>query len=365
VRIRHRCLVISSIAILFVCLFLSTDSWADQQKVLKIGFVLVGAANDAGYNYEHNQGRLFLQSHLPNVETSVVESVPESAEAGRVMEKMIAQGNRLIFSTSYGFLEPAERVAKNHPDTIFMQTWRPSKLKNMGCYAAYQFEPLYAVGIVAGKMTKKNSIGFVCAHPVPILLQNINAFTLGAKSVNPKAKVKVVWTNSWNDPATESEAVKGLIDSGVDVVGSVLDSNLTVAKVANQAKVMMVGTQADLRDTVPATWLAGSHWNWDQIYLKVAKQVQNGTWKPETYWLGMRDGAVDISSFGARVPKEVQEQSKQTADQIRQGKKIIFRGPMKDRDGKVRIADGQIADAKMLSEMDWVVEGVETTLPKH
>src|SRR3990167_7091629 len=170
------------------------------------------------------------------------------------MEKLIAQGNRLIFSTSYGYLEPAERVARRHPDVIFMQTWRPSRLKNVGCYITYQYEPFYAVGVVAGKMTKKNSIGFVCAHPVPILLQDINAFTLGARSVNPKAKVHVVWTNSWSDPPTEAEAAKGLIDSGVDVLGCVLDSPLTVAKTAEQNHIMFVGSQADLQKIAPNSW---------------------------------------------------------------------------------------------------------------
>jgi basic membrane protein A len=220
-------------------------------KPFKIGFIMVGPVDDYGYNYAHNLGRLYLQSHLPNVQTTVAEKVPESAEVERVMEKMIAQGNRLIFSTSYGYLEPAERVAKRHPDVTIMQTWRPAGLKNIGCYSAYQYEPLYAVGSVVGKMTKKNSIGFVCAHPVPLLLQNINSFTLGVRSVNPKAKVHVIWTNSWSDPPTEAEACKSLIDSGVDVLGCVLDSPLTVAKTGEQNHIMVFGTQADLQKFAP------------------------------------------------------------------------------------------------------------------
>lgn len=336
-----------------------------QQQLLKIGFVTVGPINDNGYNYAHNQGRLYLQSHLPNVQTSIVENVPESAEAERVMEKMVAQGNRLIFSTSYGYLEPAERVAKRHSNVIVMQTWRPSRQSNMGSYAAYQYEPLYAVGTVAGKMTKTNKIGFVCAHPVPVLLQNINAFTLGARSVNPKATVKVVWTNSWSDPATEAEATKGLIESGVDILGCVLDSPLTVARAGEAHHIMVVGTQADLQKVAPTQWLVGSRWNWDNTYLKIAKSVQAKSWKKETLWLGMKDGAVEMCPFGKLVPKPVQDHAKVVADQIKAGKKIIFSGPIKDRDGKLRIAAGQVADAKQLSEMDWLVPGVEATLPKH
>ena len=165
---------------------------------LKVGVITVGPVNDYGYNYSHNLARLYVQSHLPNVETTLVEKIPESAEVERVMEKMIAQGNRLIFSTSYGYLEPAERVAKRHPDITIMQTWRPSPVKNVGEFAAYEYQPQYAVGVAAARMIKKNEIGFVCAHPIPTILASINAFTLAARSVNPKVKVHVVWTNSWS-----------------------------------------------------------------------------------------------------------------------------------------------------------------------
>lgn len=334
-------------------------------KPFKIGFIMVGPVDDYGYNYAHNLGRLYLQSHLPNVQTTVAEKVPENAEVERVMEKMIAQGNRLIFSTSYGYLEPATRVAKRHPEVIIMQTWRPSGLKNMGCYAAYQYEPFYPVGMVAGKMTKKNSIGFVCAHPVPILLQNINSFTLGVHSVNPKAKVHVVWTNSWSDPATEAEACKGLIESGVDVLGCILDSPLTVAKTGERNGVMVVGSQADLQKFAPNNWLTGSRWNWNNAYLKMTKSVMDGTWKPESLWLGMKDGAVELCSFGKKVPPALQKQTQAVTEQIKQGKKVIFTGPLKDREGKQRLTAGQTADGKWLSQMDFFVEGVEGTLPKH
>lgn len=360
---------------LIVCLFallafmlamqVGGDCEEQSKKPLKVAFVMVGPQTDYGYNYAHNLGRLYLQSHVPNVQTTVVENVPENAEVERVMEKLIAQGNKLIFSTSYGYLEPAERVAKRHPDVTFMQTWRPSQLKNVGCYAANQFEPLFAVGVVAGKMTRKNNIGFVCAHPVPILLQNINAFTLGARSVNPKVKVHVVWTNSWSDPPTEAEAAKGLIESGVDVLGCVLDSPLTVAKTAEKNNIMVVGTQADLKDVAPKSWLTGSRWNWDQTYCKIAKAVQDQNWKNDTYWMGMKDGAVELSSINPVVPKAVKEQATTVATQIKQGKKAIFVGPLKDRDGKQRLAAGQSADLKWLSAMDWFVEGVDATLPKR
>ena len=362
----HMQRLITSLLILLSFALSGAAQSADKTgKPLKVAFVLVGPVSDYGYNYAHNLGRLYLQSHLPNVETTVAEKVPESAEAERVMEKMIAQGNRLIFSTSYGYLEPAERVAKRHPEVIIMQTWRPSKQKNVGMYAAYQYQPLYAAGVVAGRMTKKNSIGFVCAHPVPILLQNVNSFTLGARSVNPKVKVHVVWTNSWSDPATEAEATKGLIESGVDVLGSVLDSPLVVAKTAEQNHIWLIGSQSDLRTVAPTTWLTGSRWNWNGSYLKIVKSVLDGSWQPAIQWLGMKEGAVELCPIGTTVPRSVAREATSAAEQIKQGTKVIFKGPLKDRDGKLRLAAGQIADAKWLSEMDFFVEGVDGTLPRR
>lgn len=330
---------------------------------LKIGFVLVGPASDFGYNYSHDQGRQYLQAHVKNIETTVAERIPESAEAERVMEKLIAKGNKLIYSTSYGYLEPAQRVAKRHKDVIIMQTWRPGNLPNMGCYAAYQYQPLYVVGMVAGKMTRKNSIGFVCAHPIPLLLQYINAFTLGARSVNPSVKVHVVWTNAWSDPATEAEAAKSLIDSGVDILGSAGDSSVTVTKAAEQSHVMTFATQADLQKFAPNYWLTGSSWNWNKIYCQLTEAVQNGSWKPETRWLGMSDGAVQVSSYGKLVPTAVKKEAESLAEQIKSGKLVVFKGPLKDREGKLRLARGEVASAKFLTDMDFFVDGVVGALP--
>jgi basic membrane protein A and related proteins len=338
---------------------------AQNNKPMKVGFIMVGPVSDYGYNYAHNLGRLYLQSHLTNIETNMAEKVPESADVERVMEKMIAQGNHLIFSTSYGYLEPAERVAKRHPEVTIMQTWRPSSQKNMGTYAAYLYEPLYAVGIVAGKMTKKNNIGFVCAHPIPTILQDINAFTLGARSVNPKVQVHIIWTNAWSDPPTEAESTKSLIESGADIIGCILDSPLTVTKIAEENHVMLVGTEADLQKLAPNSWLAGSRWNWGPAYCDIVNSIRGGTWKPECHWLGIKDGAVQMCSFNNKVPKALQQQALTVAEQIKQGKKIIFKGPLKDQNGKERLKAGQLATPEWLSQMNWFVEGVDATLPKH
>ncbi len=192
---------------------------AQNNSPLKIGFIYVSPVSDLGWSGAHEQGRKYLDKAMQgHVQTTIAESVPESAEVERVAEKMIAQGNKLIFSTSYGYLEPILRVAARHPDVIFMQCQRRSTTKNVGTYFARQADPLYIAGFIAGKVTKTNKLSYIGGYPVPAVVVCVNAFALGARAANPKARVRVVWTNSWADPATEAEATRGLIESGVDVV---------------------------------------------------------------------------------------------------------------------------------------------------
>jgi basic membrane protein A len=352
-----------------ISLSMSVASLANtyDKTPLKIGFITVGAANDWGYNYSHDQGRHFVESAMPKqVETTIVERIPESAELERVMEKMISQGTRLIFSTSYGYFEPMMRVAGRHPDVMFEQCGRtvPETCKNASTYFPKQYQPEYITGMVAGRMTKKNDLGFIAAHPVPSVLQDINAFTLGARSVNPKAKVHVIWTNTWSDPATEAEATKGLIDSGVDVVAMHIDSPVTVVQTAEKNGIMSVGYHADLSKFAPKGWLTGQMWDWGPLYVKIAQSVRNGTWKPGNFTYGMNDGITKLAPFGKSVPAKVQQEAQALAKQIEKGTFTVFQGPLKDRDGKERVAAGKLPSTKLLDEMDWFVPGVEGTLPK-
>lgn len=346
---------------------------ADAPKQpLKIGFIMVGPLNDWGWNYAHNQGRLFMQSNLNRqVETTAVENIPESSEVERVMEKMIRQGNKLIFSTSYGYLEPALRVAKRHPDVVIMEGGRANNIQpaaNLGSYGTEFVNhcgPMYVAGIVAGMMTKKNSLGYVAAHPVPPVLSTLNAFTLGARSVNPKVKVHVVWTNSWSDAPLEAEASKALIDSGVDVLAAHLDSPTTVVQTAEKHGIYSVGYHADEHHLAPKGWLTGEKWNWGPLYVQIVKSVLDHTWKnsdqsTKESWQGYSD----ISSFGAAVPKNVQQNARDVLKKIETGQLQVFHGPLKDRDGKERLAAGKSADNKWFSEMNFVVPGVEGSLSK-
>jgi basic membrane protein A len=331
---------------------------------LKIGFIMVGPVSDCGWNQAHHDGRVFVQSALgKRVETTEVENVPESAEAERVLEKMVSQGNKLIFATSYGFMEPVLRVAARHPDVVFMQVNRVGGAKNVGTYAGSNYEAMYVSGVVAGRMTKTNKLGFVAGHPINQIMQEINAYALGARSVNPKVTVRVIWTGSWFDPPAESEAARALIDSGADVLSTIAGYQ-AVLGTAEHNGVYSIGANGDQHKLVPKSWLTGAAWNWGPLYKKIAESVENHTWQSSSGFYGMKDDCIKLASFGAAVPKKVQDEATGLAEKIKQGKLVVFKGPLRDRDGIVRLSTSQNADTDWLGKMNWLVSGVEGTLTK-
>jgi len=341
---------------------------ATGSNPLKVGFITTGSINDFGFNYSHEQGRLYLQSALPNqVETSIVENIPENAEVERVMEKMVAQGTRLIFSTSYGFFDPALRVVARHPNVTILQCGResPNPIKNFATYNARAYEAMYVAGIVAGKVTKTNNMGFIGAHPVPVILQEINAFTLGARSVNPNVKVHVVWTNSWCDPPSEAEAAKGLIEQGADVLAMHLDSPIVVAQTAEKHGVYCVGYHTDLHKYAPKGFLTGAQWNWGPLYVSIVKSIQNHSWIAADKIYGLDADCVKAAPFGPAVPKNVKAQARAVQEKIAKHQFAIFQGPLNDREGKLRLAAGKTEDLSFINRMDFFVPGVEGVLPRQ
>jgi basic membrane protein A len=329
---------------------------------IKVGFVLCGAVTDCGWNQSHNDGRLYLEKHMiGQVKTIVAENVPESAEASRIMEKMVSQGAKVIFSTSYGYLDPMLKVAARHPDVIFMQINRycEQKMPNLGVYYPYYFEPLYSAGIVAGRMTKSNKLGFIVGHAVPNVLAGVNAFALGAQSVNPKVRVKLVCTNSWNDPVMEVESTKALVESGNDVIASILNSSLNVCAAVEKLPAFCVGTSYDLNKQASKTWLTGQAWNYGPLYVKIVEEVVDHSWKSDAQYFFAKDNYALLANFGAVVPKVVQNEASAALKKIKEGKLALFVGPIKDNTGKVQVQTGQKGDIHCIEQMNWVVSGVE------
>jgi basic membrane protein A len=294
---------------------------------------------------------------MDGVTTSFAESVSEGPDSERVIMNMARRGYDIIFATSFGYMDPMLKVAGKFPKTVFMHCSGYKQAKNMGNYFGRMYQARYLSGMVAGAMSKTNKIGYVAAFPIPEVIRGINAFTLGAQAVNPKVEVRVVWTKTWYDPATEKEAAKSLLDVGADVIAQHQDSP-GPQEAAQERGVYSVGYNSDMSGFAPKAHLTAPIWNWGPYYMDVVKQVRQGTWKSEAAWPGLADGIVNLAPFGPMVPKKLQETVLAKKAEIAQGKAKVFEGPIKDQQGKERIAAGNVATDKELLGMTWFVDGV-------
>ncbi len=342
-----------------VCLsaLLATAAWAQQE--MKVGFVYVSSIGDAGYSYAHDQGRLAVEA-MDGVTTSYVESVPEGPDSERVIQNMARKGYDVIFATSFGYMDPMLKVSKQFPKVAFLHCSGFKKSENMSNYFGKMYQARYLSGMVAGAMTKKNTIGYVAAFPIPEVIRGINAFTLGAQAVNPDVTVRVVWTKTWYDPATEKEAAKSLLDAGADVIAQHQDSP-GPQEAAQDKGVYSIGYNSDMSAFAPEAHLTAPVWNWGPYYTKIVDQVRQGTWKAESVWLDMKTGIVGLAPFGPMVPKDVQDKVTAKQEEIVSGKMKVFAGPVKDQKGAVKIADGAVASDEELLGMTWFVQGVVGT----
>jgi simple sugar transport system substrate-binding protein len=337
---------------------------AAAQDPLKIGFVYVSPIGDAGWTYQHDLGRKELERVLgAKVVTKYVENVPEGADAERVIRELAAGGHKLVFTTSFGYMNPTVKVAKSFPAVSFEHATGYKRDKNVGTYNARFYEGRYVTGVVAGKMTKSNVAGYVAAFPIPEVLQGINAFTRGMRSVNPKAEVKVIWVNSWYDPGREREAAMTLISQGADVVTQHTDSTAPV-QAAQDKGVWAVGYHSDMSKYGPKAHLTASTHNWSGHYVKVAQDVLAGTYKPSNVWGGMKAGMVKLAALNAEVPPEVRALATRAEQDISGGALHPFAGPVKRQDGTVVVPAGQRMSDEKLAVMDYYVEGVQGQLPK-
>ena len=341
---------------LLLSLLLMCGTATAAEKELKIGFVYVSPVGDAGWSYAHDLARQALAKQ-PGITTYYMESVPEGADSERVILNMARKGYDIIFTTSFGYMDPTIKVAKQFPKITFLHCAGYKTAPNVSNYFGRVYQPRYLTGMVAGKMTKSNQIGYVAAFPIPEVIRGINAFTLGVKAVNPDAQVRVVWTKTWYDPALEKDAAISLLDVGVDVLAQHQDSP-GPQEAAQDKGVYSVGYNTDMSKFAPKSHLVAAVWDWVPFYLDVVDQVRKGTWKSGSFWPGLETGAVNISPYGEMVPQDVRALVDARKQEIIDGKFVVFSGPVKDQSGQVRVEAGQALTDEELLSMDWFVEGV-------
>lgn len=334
------------------------------QNPAKVGFVYVSPIGDAGWTYQHDLGRLEMMKNLGDkVTTTYVESVPEGADAERVIREMAASGHDLIFATSFGYMNFVERVAKQFPNVRFMHATGFKSGPNFLNYNARFYEGRYLNGIIAGEMTKSDILGYVAAFPIPEVLQGINAFTLGAQSVNPKIQVRVIWTNSWYDPGKEREAAQALIAQGADVITHHTDST-AVVQAAQDRGVYAIAYHSDMSKYGKDAHLTATTHHWGPYYSEVVKRMLAKEGMGESVWGGFKEGFVELAPINPVVPKAVQDKVASVTAQIREGQFHPFTGPLVDQDGKQVAAPGQVLSDQELSKMNFYVKGVNSKLPR-
>ncbi len=349
--------------ILAAAMLVASGSALAAEK-MKVGFVYVGPIGDHGWSYEHNQGRLAVENAFSDkVKTTYVEKVAEGADAARVIDKLASTGHKLIFTTSFGYMNPTLRVAKKRKNVMFEHATGFKRSNNVSTYSARFYEGRYVVGKIVGKMTKSNIIGYVGSFPIPEVIRGINATFLAARSVNPKVKIKVVWVSSWFDPGKEADAAKTLIDQGADVIMQHTDSPAPV-QVAEKRGKWAVGQASDMHAFGPKAQLTAIIDNWSPYYVARTKAVLDGTWKSMDTWGGFKSGMVTLAKYNKAIPADVVALAKQTHQGIINGTIHPFAGPVKDQSGKVRVKAGEKPDDGMLAGMNFYVEGIDGSIPK-
>ncbi len=331
---------------------------------LKIGFVYVGPVGDFGWSYQHDQGRQAIEKQFGDkVLTTYVESVKEGADTERVINQLANDGNQLIFTTSFGFMNPTLKSAKRFPKVKFEHATGYKRAANMATYSSRFYEGRYITGLLGGTMTKSNIIGYVASYPIPEVVRGINATMLAAKSVNPKATIKVVWVNSWYDPAKETEAAKSLIAAGADVLMMHTDSP-AVPQIGEESDVWVVGSATDMSQFAPSKQLTAIIDDWSHYYTDRVGKMLDGSWKGDDTWGGFAEKMVDLAPLNEAIPAATREKAQQLRADMVAGKFHPFTGPIKNRDGVEVAKAGEIISDEALLKMNYFVEGVEGDLPK-
>ena len=330
---------------------------------LKIGFAYIGPVGDGGWTFAHDQARKQLEAQFGDkIETTFVESVPEGADAERVLRDLATQGNTLIFGTTFGYMDTIQKLAADFPDVKWEHATGYKTAANVRTYDTRTYEGAYLAGIVAGSMTKSNQLGVVGSVPIPEVLRNLNSFTLGAQSVNPNISTKVVWVNEWFSPPKETEAATSLINSGVDVLFQNTDSP-AVLKTAQEKGVRAFGWVSVMKDYGPQAHLGSAAINWVPYYTQSINDVLNGTWTEGKAWWGVKEGAIDLVSMADDIPQEVKDKVAAAKAGLKDGSLHIWQGPLVNNRGEVVLKDGEVADDGFLAGVNFFVQGVEGKVP--
>ena len=335
-----------------------------KPEPLKIAFAYVGPVGDGGWTFAHDNARKAVEKEFGDkIVTSFVEKVPEAADAERVFRDMAGQGNKLIFGTTFGYMEPMLKAAADLKDVKFEHATGYKQAENMRTYDSRTYEGAYMAGVIAGGMTKTNTVGVVGSIPIPEVIRNINSFTLGAQSVNPKVKTKVVWVNEWFNPPKETEAAQSLMNGGADVLMQNTDSS-AVLQTAEKAGKYAFGWDSDMTAYGPKAHLASAVINWAPYYIKATREALDGSWKGGTgIWWGVKEGAIDIVSISDKVPAEVKAKVEAVKAGLKDGSFAIWKGPIMGSDGKEVLAKDAVADDKFLGGVNFYVKGVEGKVP--
>ncbi|HIP23528.1 MAG TPA: BMP family ABC transporter substrate-binding protein [Rhodobacteraceae bacterium] len=336
---------------------------ASAQDPVKAGFIYVGPVGDLGWSYQHDQGRQAVEAEFGDmVETSFVESVPEGADAERVMSQMARSGVDIIFTTSFGYMDPTIAAAENFPDVRFEHATGYKRSDNVSTYSARFYEGRYVIGEIAGAMTQSNKIGYIASFPIPEVVRGINAAYLAAKSVNADVEFKVVWVYTWFDPGKEADAANALIEQGVDVIMQHTDSPAAMT-IAEEKGIYAFGQATDMSNFGPTAQLTAIIDDWNPYYIERVKAVMDGTWESADTWHGIADGMVAFAPMSDAMPADVAARAEATIAAIAAGEFHPFTGPLNKQDGSAWLAEGEVADDGTLAGMNFYVEGVDGELP--
>jgi basic membrane protein A len=338
---------------------------APKAEPLKIAFAYVGPVGDGGWTFAHDNGRKAIEKEFGDkIQTSFVEKVPEAADAERVFRDMVSQGNKLVFGTTFGYMEPMLKVAKDNPQVKFEHATGYKTADNLRAYDSRTYEGAYMAGVIAGKMTKTNTLGVVGSIPIPEVVRNINSFTMGAQSVNPKVKTRVVWVGDWFNPPKETEAATSLINGGADVLMQNTDSS-AVLQTAEKLGKRAFGWDSDMSSYGPKAHLGSAVINWAPYYISSVRDALDGKWKtsPTKIWWGVKEGSIDFVSVAADVPEDAKKKLDEVKAGLKSGSFVIWKGPIVDNTGKEVLPKDKAADDEWLGGINFYVKGVEGKVP--